>query len=183
LVFFATVATALYQLVTGFSLVVCSSCTGLQRCRWAHTQLLFFGSSDDLEEGLPLAKQLSEQFAGRIICVSVNTDEKASENVIEFFGLSQLSGVTVMGFSVKDEQVESALPPALDSFQTPRPFIRSSLTAHLLLDRTELCALCELCLGNDKFPERQGLINPFSPPFPVPLRKPDVFCTDLPRAI
>jgi len=72
------------------------------------TQLLFFGSSDDLEEGLPLAKQLSEQLAGRVICVSVNTDEKASENVVEFFGLAQMSkGITVMGFSVKDEQVQS----------------------------------------------------------------------------
>lgn len=96
---------------------------------WIVIQLLFFGSSDDLEEGLPLAKQLSEQFAGRVICVSVNTDEKASENVVEFFGLSQLSGVTVMGFSVKDEQVRSSSLRPLASFHTPHAFIRCSLAA------------------------------------------------------
>jgi hypothetical protein len=42
-----------------------------------HDQMLFFGTTDDLEEQLPVARQLSEAFAGRVICVSVNTDEKA----------------------------------------------------------------------------------------------------------
>lgn len=68
-------------------------------------QVLVFGSSDDLEDGLKIAGEVSAEFAGSAIFVSVNTDEKETADVLEFFGLTAATpGMQVMGFTVVNEQ-------------------------------------------------------------------------------
>lgn len=69
-----------------------------------NNQVLVFGSTDDLEDGLKIARDVSAEFSGKVIFVSVNTDEKDTEEVLTFFGLEMKEGIQVMGFSVENEE-------------------------------------------------------------------------------
>jgi len=66
-------------------------------------QILLFGSSDELEGALVVARKVSADNTGEVIFVVVNTDNKDSTEVLDFFGLAAKDEVQVMGFSVVTE--------------------------------------------------------------------------------
>mmetsp|Transcript_37870 Transcript_37870/g.106981 ORF Transcript_37870/g.106981 Transcript_37870/m.106981 type:complete len:295 (-) Transcript_37870:250-1134(-) len=64
-------------------------------------QVMYIGDTDSLDgEAFEPFKTVAAEFSGKLVFVTVNTDEKAAEPVVEFFGISEADPRPVlMGFS------------------------------------------------------------------------------------
>eukprot|EP00899_Mesostigma_viride_P029416 jgi/Mesvir1/965/Mv17517-RA.1 len=69
-------------------------------------QVLLFGDTDALDEMAEQYKEVALAFRGKLIFVTFNYDEKETEPVLEFFGLTADSPVTVLGFQALESSAK-----------------------------------------------------------------------------